>query len=181
MWYHHWAMFLFSFPLSLLFSGLFCSNALSVGQVWCQSFVMGIYRVSQTKILGLVHYIDLIYVNYIYNSLTIRKKIFFSHPPIKLYISILPDFIPKLPLQRLHADHLPLRERTQRQRQRKHGRRQDQSQIHGQDKPRAGLQPSGALQPDEHQRRDNHNGRGVDYAAECRFADGDACGDLALS
>lgn len=81
MWYHHWAMFLFSFPLSLLFSGLFCSNALSVGQVWCQSFVMGIYRVSQTKILGLVHYIDLIYVNYIYNSLTIRKKIFFFTSP----------------------------------------------------------------------------------------------------
>jgi hypothetical protein len=73
-------------------------------------------------------------------------------------------------LQRARLHSLPLRKRSQRQRQRKDTRRQNQPQIHRQHHPRPLLQPLRTLQPHQDQRRQHHDRRGVQHAADGRLA-----------
>ena len=87
----------------------------------------------------------------------------------------------ELGLQRVRRNLLPLRERRQRQRQHRVARHQDQTQVHGRRQLGPLLEPVGALQPHQHQRRDHHDGRAVEHARQCRLADGQGGGLLAAA
>lgn len=95
-----------------------------------------------------------------------------SHSAVELDLAILAAPTPELGLQAVRADRLTLWERAQRQRQRKQRRRQDQTQIDREDQAGTGLEPVHLLQPDQDQGRQDHDGRGVQHAADGRLADG---------
>lgn len=93
-----------------------------------------------------------------------------SDTTIELHIPTLAGLVPELLFQTLRLDSLPLRKYGQRQGQRKHRRRENETQVHGQHGPWSLLHPLRALQPDQDQWRQDHDRRRVEDARECRLA-----------
>lgn len=87
----------------------------------------------------------------------------------------------KLLFQRIRPHLLPLWEGSERKRQNRVARNQNQTQIDRGRVPRVLLQPLPLLQPDQQQRRDDHDGRAVQHPTDGGLPDRDGGGLLALA
>ena len=103
------------------------------------------------------------------------------NPTIEFHHPTFASFIPELLLQRLHANRLPLRKRAKGQRQRENTRHENHAQVHRQHRARPRLQPLLLLQSDQEQRREHHDGRGVEDAGQRGLADRQGCGLLGFA
>ncbi len=87
----------------------------------------------------------------------------------------------ELGLETLGADLLALRERRKSEGERNVAHAENQAQVHREGEARVSAQPLGALEPDEDERRHDHDRGAIENTTQCRLAHGYRCGPAALA